>query len=104
MASLIHDIEHHAKDKADLVYTLGVLFTTELNPKGWQVLHGGKGNNSWRIYLKEEGKPTKIWYFTGYQKGSILVRNDYYWARSNRKFTIKTRVDAIRFVRQIVNG
>jgi hypothetical protein len=104
MHSLIHDIEHHAKDKADLVYTLAVLFASELNPVGWQALRARNGNNSWRIYLRQDGKPTKIWYFTGYQKGSITVRNDYYWARANRRFTMKTRVDAIRFVRQIANA
>lgn len=102
--TLVHDIEHHAKDKADLVYILGVLFATELNPKGWQARQARNGNNSWLIYLRQDGKPTKIWHFTGYHKGAITVRNNYYWARANRKFTMKTRVDAIRFVRQIVNG
>lgn len=99
MATLLHDIEHHAKDKADVVLTLGLLFATELNPLGWQALHGNKGNNSWRIYLREDGKESKIWYFTGYDKGAIVARNDYHWAKANKQFTIKTRLDAIRFVR-----
>lgn len=99
MATLVHDIEHHAKDKANLVYLLSLLFATELNPIGWQALRAGKGNNSWRIYLERDGKPTKIWYFTGYDKNLILVRNKYHWHKSTKRFTIKTRLDAIRFVR-----
>jgi hypothetical protein len=99
--TLIHDIEHHAKDKADIVLTLGLLFASELNPIGWQALHGGKGNNSWRIYLKQDGKPTQIWYFTGYHKGTVTVRNDYYWDRATQQIHMKTRTDVIRFVRQL---
>lgn len=100
--TLLHDVEHHAKDKADLIYTLALLFTTELNPMGWQAMRGGKGNNSWRIYLVREEKPTKIWYFTGYEKGAIQVRNDYHIKKASKKFTIKTRTDAIRFARFVI--
>lgn len=102
--TLLHDIEHHAKDKADLVYTLALLFTTELNPKGWQASHAGKGNNSWRIYLKKDGKIHKIWYFTGYHNGTVMVRNDYHWKNSNKRFTIKTRTDCIRFSRFVIKN
>ncbi len=104
MATLIHDIEHHAKDKADVVLTLSLLFATELIPAGWQAVRAGKGNNSWRIYLERDGKPTKIWYFTGYDKGTVLARNDYHWAKANKKFTIKTRLDAVRFAQHVAKG
>lgn len=102
--TLLHDIEHHAEDKADLVYTLALLFTTELNPAGWQSVRAGKGNNSWRIILEREGKPTKIWFFTGYEKGAINVRNDYWSSRASKRFTIKTRLDAIRFSRFVIKN
>ena len=85
MATLIHDIQHHAKDKAELVFMLGTLFASELNPLGWQSMRAGKGNNSWRIYLERDGQPTKIWYFTGYEKGEILVRNKYRWHEGNQE-------------------
>ena len=100
--TLLHDIEHHAEDKAGLVYTLALLFTTDLNPAGWQSVRSGKGNNSWRIYLKQEGKPTKIWYFTGYNKGTIQVRNEYWASRSDKRFTIRKRADVIRFVQFVI--
>jgi len=100
--TLMHDIEHHAKDKASLVQTLALLFATELNPAGWQVYRGRNGNNSWRIYLVKEGKPTKIWYFTGYDKGKIRARNQYHWLHASKKFTMKTRVDVIRFVKFVL--
>ena len=103
MATLIHDIHDHGKDKQELAYALGLLFATELNPLGWQALRGSKGNNSWRIYLKRDGKPTKIWYFTGYDKGAILARNNYLHKKVTQQFTIKTRPDAIRFVRNVAS-
>lgn len=102
--SLIHDLQHHAADKADVASTLALLFATELNPAGWQVLHGGKGNNSWRIYLKREGKKPLVWYFTGYEKGQILARNDYWWIYTTKRYTLKTRVDVIRFTRAVLKG
>jgi hypothetical protein len=104
MATLLHDIEHHAKDKASLVYVLSLLFATELNPIGWQAMRSGNGNNSWRIYLKRDGKPTKIWYFTGYGKNHILVRNRYFWKDSRKQFNMKTRLDVIRFVEHVAKG
>ncbi len=104
MATLLHDIEHHAKDKADVVYVLSLLFATELNPLGWQAMRAGKGNNSWRIYLKRDGKPTKIWYFTGYGRNHILVRNRYLWTDARKQFNLKTRLDVVRFVEHVVKG
>jgi len=105
MATLIHDIEHHAKDKANLVYVLSLLFATELNPIGWQALRAGKGNNSWRIYLKQDGKPTKIWYFTGYGRNHIWVRDRYHWKNPYIKyFELKTRLDVVRFVEHVAKG
>lgn len=100
--TLLHDIEHHAKDKAELVYILTLLFASELNPLGWQSLRAGKANNSWRIYRKQENKPTEIWYFTGYGKNEIQVRNNYHLKSATERFTITTRVEAIRFVRHVV--
>ena len=104
MATLIHDLEHHAKDKANLALTLSLLFATELNPVGWQAIRAGKGNNSWRIYLERDGKPTKFWYFTGYEKGEILVRNNYRWHKATQRFALKKRLDVIRFVNQAKKG
>ena len=104
MATLLHDIEHHAKDKANIVLTLSLLFATELNPLGWQVLHNGKGNNSWAIYLERDGKPNLVWHFTGYDKGTVRARNQWYWARSTKRFTIKTRLDAVRFAQHVAKG
>lgn len=95
--TLMHDVQHHAKDKANVIYALALLFATELNPEGWQAYRQGKGNNSWRIYLDRPGKPTKTWYFTGYHKGTVMVRNDYHWKNSSRRFTITTRTDCARF-------
>ena len=98
MSTLAHDIQHHAKDKADIVLFLSLLFATELNPRGWQVLQGRNGNNSWRIYLRRDGKPTLIWYFTGYNKGMVVARNDYVWKKASKKISLSSRTDVIRFV------
>lgn len=100
--TLIHDIAHHAKDKAEIVYALSVLFATELNPIGWQSKRKTKGNNSWQIYLKQDNKPTKIWYFTGYNKGFIIARNAYFWNHSSQKIKIATRIDAVRFTDKVI--
>jgi hypothetical protein len=104
MATLLHDIEHHAKDKADVVLTLSLLFATELNPLGWQVFHNSKGNNSWGIYLERDGRTAKVWHFTGYDKGAIIARNNYHWAKANKRFTIKTRLDVVRFAQHVAKG
>lgn|SRR5580765_444071 len=107
MPTLIHLVEDHAKDKADLIYALGLLFATELNPRGWQMRKGtiGNGQNSWRMYQYQDGSPknlVKIWYFTGYDKGTIVARNDYFWQQATKKFEMKTRLDVIRFSQYVV--
>jgi hypothetical protein len=104
METLIHLVEDHAKDKAVPIHALGLLFTTELNPLGWQMRKGtiGKGQNSWRMYRYQDGQPVKIWYFTGYDKGVVVARNDYFWQQATKKFAIKTRLDAIRFSQYVV--
>jgi hypothetical protein len=98
MATLIHDLQHHAKDKYEVVAALALCFTTILNPQGWQMIHCGSGNNSWRMYHPDTGA---IWYFTGYQKGKVFVRNNWFWARSSKRETISTRTDALRWAQQV---
>jgi hypothetical protein len=105
MPTLIHLVEDHAKDKADLIYALGLLFATELNPLGWQMLKGrcGAGQNSWRMYCYQDRQPVKIWYLTGYDKGVVVARNHYFWQQATKKFEMKTRLDAIRFSQYLVS-
>ena len=98
MGSLLHDLQHHAKDKHDVAAALALCFASILNPRGWQLLQAGKGNNSWRMYHPDT---STIWYFTGYQKGKVLARNNWFWARSSQRVTIASRVDAIKWALKV---
>lgn len=98
MATLTHDLQHHAKDKWELASALALGFTCELNPLGWQAYRRGPGNNSWRIHFPTTGTQ---WYFTGYDKGTIRARDSYRNADVKQRFVLRTRLDVLRFVAHV---
>jgi hypothetical protein len=100
--TLMHDLEHHASDKAVVAAYLALAFATMLNPVGWQVRHRGKGNNSWQIY-KPAKFGDKIWRFTSHDKGAIIARNDWRYGAS-KLFVLETRVDVIRFANFVLKN
>lgn len=98
---LLHDLQHHASDKYEVAAALALSFASILNPAGWQVVHAGEGNNSWRLYHPER---KETWFLTGYGKGEIIARNQWRWAQSNKRFTMRTRLDTVRFANWVRAG
>ena len=97
--TLIHDLQHHAQDKAEVASAIALAFASMLNPNGWQVWQNRTANNSWSIYLMEEGKTIREWYFTGYKRGTVTARNAYFMKDATRVVELKTRRDVIRWAK-----
>ena len=74
MPSLIHAIEHHAKDKKDLIGYLGILFMGTLAPLGWTCASklGGAGSYFW---MSPDGK--KEFHFRNGGYGVLEVKDRY---------------------------
>ena len=88
MPSLIHAVEHHAKDKKDLIGYLGILFMGQLSSLGWicRSIQGGAGSYCWK---SPDGK--KEFHFRNGGYGVINVQNRYYKAK--HVMTLRTESD-----------
>lgn len=97
VADLIHALEHHAKDKADLVREIGLAYATLLSPNNWRTKNLKGGPNSWMIYNISTGKKYHI---RNGGNGVITVRDAYYQGRDVAVF--KTRLDVWRWARALI--
>ena len=93
MPSLIHAVEHHAKDKKDLIGYLGILFMGQLSPLGWTCysVKGGAGSYCW---ISSDGK--KQFHFRNGGSGALTVKDSYY---GNHVMTIRTESDCRKLVK-----
>ena len=81
---LHHAMEHHAKDKTEVINAIGIAFATILNPAGWQVGNRRfkKTAGSWFIYHPD--KPGRRYYFSNGGKGIVLVRDAILYKNAKR--------------------
>ena len=88
MPSLIHAIEHHAKDKKDLIGYLGILYMSELAPLGWicESKLGGAGSYFW---ASPDG--SKEFHFRNGGHGVLTVKDGY--RNSKHVLDIQTEKD-----------
>lgn len=72
MPSLIHAVEHHARDKKDLIGYLGILFMGDLSPLGWvcNSKYGGAGSYFW-----SHPNSTKEFHFRNGGHGILHVKD-----------------------------
>lgn len=94
--TLVHALSHHAKGLAEIVPTLHMLFNLELAPLGWEMHRSGKGFNSTRI-TSPDGVNYHFRARKSYKEIEVLDN----WKHGKVVATIRTRVDALRFIESL---
>jgi len=98
--TLFHAMEHHAKDKEEVITALALVYTVVLSPKGWGIKQARNGNGSWFVYKQDD---TSIQYhFRNGGKGVIRVQNHYQRSRATWECELRTRVDVLRFAFKVL--
>ncbi len=98
--TMIHAMEHHAKDKVVVINALSVLFTTELSPLGFTSENTKGGLASWKFV-----KGHKEYHFRDGGNGCVLVYRNWYGASQGEKpYELRTRMDVIKWVAKVQRG
>jgi hypothetical protein len=94
--TLMHDLAHHAKELQPVVGTLAIGMKLQLDDLGWELNQVKEGSNSYFIKNKRVGK--QYHFRVGGTRGKmfIFVMDSYF--KGVKVDTIRTRVDAIRFI------
>jgi hypothetical protein len=97
--NLLQAMNHHAKDKTEIINAIGLVFTTVLRPAGWDVLNVLGGANSWMIVNPATGQQQ---HFRDGGKGCVYVVDHYQWrAKKRTPVELRTRLDVIRWATKL---
>jgi len=97
--TLFHVMEHHAKDKREIINALALVYAVILSPKGWGIKQARNGNGSWFIYKEDD---TSIQYhFRNAGKGVIRIQNHYQHSRSTWELEVRTRLDVLKWAMKV---
>lgn len=94
-ASLYHALTHHAKALEPLVLVLALGYAVELQPRGWNVRHSGKGASSYS--LQRDGKQFHFRYSRN--PWEIIVKDA--WFHGKEVGRLRTRTDVLRFIERV---
>lgn len=101
MPSLTHALDHHARDKKEIVDTLLEGWASALTPLGWQLKRWGAGHNSYRMWIPNQ---LPIWYFTGYAKCQVVARNAFLTRDVTERHVITSSREALAFIARVRRG
>jgi hypothetical protein len=93
--TLLHAMEHHAKDKREVILAIALVYTTVLAPKGWGIKNLRGGPSSWMIY--DENNTDRQFHFRNGGKGAIRVQNHYNRSMATWEKVFKTRMDVLNW-------
>ena len=99
---LHHAIEHHAKDKVEIVNAVAIAFATILNPAGWQIGNRRRkgGPRSFFMYHPDS---TKRFYFGDGGKGIVLVRDAIIYKDAHR-ISLRSKGDVFVWAKRVAKG
>jgi len=100
MATLLHAMNHHAKDKVEVVNAITFMFTTELSQAGWKAMSVRGGAGSWMFHHPKTGKQL---HFRDGGKGTINVYDHWNAVSLGRKPTaiLSSRVGVYRWAQNL---
>ena len=99
-STLFHVMEHHAKDKREIIQALALVFTVVLRPKGWDIKNLRGGANSWMIF--NENNTDQQWHFRNGGKGCVVAQNHFQGVNATKIIPFRSRVDVLRWALRTV--
>jgi hypothetical protein len=100
MANLLHAMNHHAKDKVEIINTIGLVFTTSLSQHDWVCVSARGGAGSYLFANTVTGKQQ---HFRDGGKGCINVYSHWLYKSLGLKpdAILRTRLDVYRWAKKL---